>query len=103
MLALGKAFLTKPRLLCIDELSLGLQPSIVAQILGIVREMHARGTTIIVVEQSLNVALSLATTAVFMEKGQVRFTGPARDLLERPDLARSVFLDGADIGAGSEQ
>ena len=59
-----------------------------------------RGTTIIIVEQSLNVALSLATTAVFMEKGQVRFTGPAKDLLERPDLARSVFLDGADIGAG---
>jgi ABC-type branched-subunit amino acid transport system ATPase component/predicted MFS family arabinose efflux permease len=95
MLALGKAFLTRPRLLCIDELSLGLQPSIVAQILEIVREMHRRGTTIIIVEQSLNVALSLATTAVFMEKGQVRFTGPARDLLERPDLARSVFLDGA--------
>ncbi len=98
MLALGKAFLTRPRLLCIDELSLGLQPSIVAQILGIVREMHARGTTIIVVEQSLNVALSLATTAVFMEKGQVRFQGPARELLERPDLARSVFLDGATLG-----
>jgi ABC-type branched-subunit amino acid transport system ATPase component/predicted MFS family arabinose efflux permease len=94
MLALGKAFLTKPRLLCIDELSLGLQPSIVAQILEIVREMHRRGTTIIIVEQSLNVALSLATTAVFMEKGEVRFTGPARELLERPDLARSVFLDG---------
>ena len=101
MLALGKAFLTKPRLLCIDELSLGLQPSIVAQILDIVREMHARGTTIIIVEQSLNVALSLATTAVFMEKGQVRFTGPARELLERPDLARSVFLDGADLGSDS--
>jgi len=99
MLALGKAFLTKPRLLCIDELSLGLQPSIVAQILEIVREMHRRGTTIIIVEQSLNVALSLATTAVFMEKGQVRFTGPARDLLDRPDLARSVFLDG--VGGGS--
>jgi len=99
MLALGKAFLTKPRLLCIDELSLGLQPSIVAQILDIVREMHRRGTTIIIVEQSLNVALSLATTAVFMEKGQVRFTGPARELLERPDLARSVFLEG--VGGSS--
>ncbi|HEU5082418.1 MAG TPA: ATP-binding protein [Acidimicrobiales bacterium] len=100
MLALGKAFLTEPRLLCIDELSLGLQPSIVADILDIVREVHARGTTIIIVEQSLNVALSLATTAVFMEKGQVRFTGPARELLERPDLARSVFLDGAQLGGG---
>jgi len=100
MLALGKAFLTEPRLLCIDELSLGLQSSIVADILEIVREVHARGTTIIIVEQSLNVALSLATTAVFMEKGQVRFTGPARELLERPDLARSVFLDGAQLGEG---
>ena len=95
MLALGKAFLTRPRLLCIDELSLGLAPQVVASLLEIVREMHARGTTILIVEQSLNVALSLATTAVFMEKGQVRFTGPARELLERPDLARSVFLEGA--------
>ncbi len=95
MLALGKAFLTRPRLLCIDELSLGLAPAIVERLFGIVREMHQRGTTILVVEQSVNVALALATTAVFMEKGQVRFTGPARDLLDRPDLLRSVFLGGA--------
>ncbi len=95
MLALGKAFLTRPRLLCIDELSLGLSPSVTGSLLGIVREMHARGTTIVIVEQSLNVALSLASTAVFMEKGQVRFAGPAAELLERPDLARSVFLEGA--------
>ena len=95
MLAIGKAFLTRPRLLCIDELSLGLAPAVVASLLEIVREMHRRGTTIIIVEQSLNVALTLAETAVFMEKGQVRFVGPARELLDRPDLARSVFLDGA--------
>jgi ABC-type branched-subunit amino acid transport system ATPase component/predicted MFS family arabinose efflux permease len=95
MLAIGKAFLTRPRLLCIDELSLGLAPGVVASRLEIVREMHRRGTTIVIVEQSLNVALTLAETAVFMEKGQVRFVGPARDLLERPDLARSVFLEGA--------
>jgi branched-chain amino acid transport system ATP-binding protein len=95
MLALGKAFLTRPRLYCIDELSLGLAPAVVSSLLDIVREMHAQGTTILIVEQSLNVALTLATTAVFMEKGHVRFSGPARDLLERPDLARSVFLEGA--------
>jgi branched-chain amino acid transport system ATP-binding protein len=95
MLAIGKAFLTRPRLLCIDELSLGLAPGVVASLLEIVREMHQRGTTIVIVEQSLNVALTLAETAVFMEKGQVRFVGPARELLERPDLARSVFLEGA--------
>lgn len=95
MLAVGKAFLTRPRLLCIDELSLGLAPTVVELLLGIVRQLHARGTTVVIVEQSVNVALSVATTAVFMEKGQVRFTGPARELLERPDLLRSVFLEGA--------
>ena len=94
MLALGKAFLTRPKLLCIDELSLGLAPTVVEQLLGIVREIHARGTTVVIVEQSVNVALALATTAVFMEKGEVRFSGPARELLDRPDLLRSVFLEG---------
>ncbi|GAC1602634.1 MAG: hypothetical protein NVS3B21_30910 [Acidimicrobiales bacterium] len=95
MLAVGKAFLTRPRLLCIDELSLGLAPAVVELLLGIVRELHALGTTVVIVEQSVNVALSIATTAVFMEKGQVRFVGPAQDLLDRPDLLRSVFLEGA--------
>jgi ABC-type branched-subunit amino acid transport system ATPase component/predicted MFS family arabinose efflux permease len=95
MLALSKAFLTKPALLCIDELSLGLAPAITAELLDIVRELHARGTTIVVVEQSVNVALALATTAVFMEKGQVRYAGPAEALRDRSDLLRSVFLSGA--------
>ncbi|MGH2760789.1 MAG: ABC transporter ATP-binding protein, partial [Actinomycetota bacterium] len=95
MLALGKAFLTRPRLLCIDELALGLAPQVVGSLLAIVREMHERKTTVVIVEQSLNVACSIASTAVFLEKGHVRFVGPARDLLERPDLARSVFLEGA--------
>jgi ABC-type branched-subunit amino acid transport system ATPase component len=95
MLGLGKAFLTRPKLLCIDELSLGLAPSVTGSLLEIVREMHRRGTTIVIVEQSVNVALSLATTAVFMEKGQVRFAGPADELRERSDLLRSVFLGNA--------
>jgi branched-chain amino acid transport system ATP-binding protein len=95
MLALAKAFLTRPRLLCMDELSLGLAPTVVEQLFAIVREIHAQGTTVLIVEQSVNVALALATTAVFMEKGQVRYTGPAADLLDRPDLLRSVFLEGA--------
>jgi ABC-type branched-subunit amino acid transport system ATPase component len=95
MLALGKAFLTRPRLLCIDELALGLAPQVVGSLLEIAREMHRQGTTIVIVEQSLNVACSIATTAVFLEKGHVRFTGPALQLLERPDLARSIFLEGA--------
>ena len=92
MLALGGALMTKPRLLMIDELSLGLAPTIVAQLLEVVREIHRRGTTIIIVEQSINVALNLAERAVFMEKGAVRFEGPTDVLLERDDVARAVFL-----------
>ena len=96
MVALGRAFIADPRLLLIDELSLGLAPVIVEQLLGIVRAFAARGTTLVLVEQSVNVALSVATTAYFMERGQVRFGGPAADLLDRPDLLRSVFLEGAE-------
>jgi branched-chain amino acid transport system ATP-binding protein len=95
MLALGSALMTRPELLMIDELSLGLAPTIVGQLLEVVQEIHDRGTTIVIVEQSVNVALNLSKRAVFMEKGEVRFEGPASDLLERPDILRSVFIAGA--------
>ena len=95
MLALGGALMTKPELLMIDELSLGLAPTIVGQLLDVVREIHRRGTTIVIVEQSINVALQLAQRAVFMEKGEVRFEGATADLLDRPDILRSVFIAGA--------
>ncbi|HET6811339.1 MAG TPA: ATP-binding cassette domain-containing protein [Acidimicrobiales bacterium] len=95
MLALGGALMTRPELLMIDELSLGLAPTIVGRLLEVVQEVHRRGTTIVIVEQSVNVALNLAERAVFMEKGEVRFEGPAVELLERPDILRSVFIAGA--------
>jgi branched-chain amino acid transport system ATP-binding protein len=97
-LALGMAFVAKPKLLIIDELSLGLAPTIVELLLNMVREIHAQGCTIILVEQSVNVALTIATRAYFMEKGEVRFEGPAAELLERGDILRSVFLEGAGGG-----
>ena len=95
MLALGKALLLEPRLLCIDELSLGLAPAVVADLLDLVRTIHANGTTIVIVEQSVNIALSVAQRAIFMEKGEVRFDGDASELRDRSDLLRSVFLHGA--------
>src|SRR5207245_4884572 len=100
MLALAQAFMNRPRLLMIDELSLGLAPTIVGQLLDVVRMIHASGTTVVLVEQSVNLALTLAERAVFMEKGEVRFTGPAAELLDRPDILRSVFLAGASEMAG---
>ena len=98
MLALAMAFLAEPRLLMIDELSLGLAPVVVEQLLGVVRGLRDRGTTVILVEQSVNVALTVADTAYFMEKGEIRFHGPTAELLERPDVLRSVFLHGAVAG-----
>ena len=94
-LGLGMAFVAKPRLLIIDELSLGLAPTIVEQLLGIVRAIHDQGCTIVLVEQSVNLALTIASRAYFMEKGEVRFSGPTEELLDRGDVLRSVFLEGA--------
>ena len=94
MLALAKAVMLEPQLLCIDELSLGLAPVVVQDILQIVERLKDQGITMIIVEQSLNVALAIADRAVFMERGQVMFEGPAKDLLERDDLLRAVFLSG---------
>jgi branched-chain amino acid transport system ATP-binding protein len=102
MLTLGMAFIGKPRLLMIDELSLGLAPSVVAQLLDVVRSLRDAGTTVILVEQSVNVALTVADRAYFMEKGEVRFEGPTSELLERPDLLRSVFLRAAAAEVESE-
>lgn len=94
-LAIAKALLLDPWLLCIDELSLGLAPIVVEGLLETVRQVNAHGTTVVVVEQSLNIAASLCDRAVFLEKGAIRFEGEPRELLERGDIARSVFL-GAD-------
>jgi branched-chain amino acid transport system ATP-binding protein len=99
MLALGQAFLMRPRLLMIDELSLGLAPAIIEQLLGIIRQLRDQGTTVLLVEQSLNVALTIAERAVFMEKGAIQFDGPTSELLRRPDLIRSIFMGGAVGGA----
>ncbi len=92
MLSLAMAFMTRPKVLAIDELSLGLAPTVVSRLVETVREIHRQGTTVILVEQSVNVALLLAQRAVFLEKGQVRFRGETRNLLDRPDILRAVFL-----------
>ena len=103
MLSLAGVFMNRPKLLMIDELSLGLAPTIVGKLIEVVHRVHEQtGVTIVVVEQSVNVALTLAQRAVFMEKGEVRFTGPTDELLDRPDILRSVFIAGASSPGASE-
>ena len=87
MLALGMAFVAKPRVLLIDELSLGLAPVVVGQLLPLVRRLADDGMAVILVEQSVNVALTLAERAYFMERGTIRFSGPTAELLKRPRSA----------------
>jgi ABC-type branched-subunit amino acid transport system ATPase component len=97
MLALGRVLIHEPEILLIDELSLGLAPVVVQRLLATIEQLKAAGQTMLIVEQSLNVALSVADRAIFLEKGEIRFEGAARDLLERDDLVRAVFF-GAEGG-----
>ena len=92
MLALARVLMHDPEILLIDELSLGLAPVVVQRLLELVDTLKERGQTMLIVEQSLNVALAIADRAIFLEKGEIRFEGPAQELLERDDLARAVFF-----------
>src|SRR5690606_1946971 len=102
-LALAMALLARSRLLLVDELSLGLAPLIVSQLIPLLAEARDAGATIVLVEQSADVALAVADRAVFLEKGEVRFQGPAADLRGRTDLLRAVFLSSGTAELEAEQ
>jgi ABC-type branched-subunit amino acid transport system ATPase component/predicted MFS family arabinose efflux permease len=92
MLALARVLMQDPEILLIDELSLGLAPVVGQRLLELVDRLRARGQTMVIVEQSLNVALAISDRAIFLEKGTVKFEGDAQELLDRDDLARAVFF-----------
>ena len=92
LLTLSMALATRPRWLLVDELTLGLAPATAEHVVTILRELRDAGTTVVVVEQSLDLALQLADRAYFLEQGEVRFEGSPHTLVERPDLVRAVFL-----------
>ena len=101
MVALAMSFIMRPRVLLIDELSLGLAPVVVGQLLPVVQRLAQEGVTVVLVEQSVNIALTVAQRAYFLERGEIRFAGPTAELLNRPDILRSVFLSGAAQGDSS--
>ena len=103
MMAVGRALMADPELLLVDELSLGLAPVVMQEIVAAIEELVRRGKTLLLVEQSLNVALVLAEHAYFMEKGEIRFSGATADLLDRGDLVRSVFLGRDGEGDGEDE
>lgn len=95
MLALAMATITRPKLFLIDELSLGLSPIVVEQLLGAIESMRQSGTAILLVEQSMNVAVAVADRVYVMDTGVVRFTGTADELAAHPELLWSVYLQKA--------
>jgi ABC-type branched-subunit amino acid transport system ATPase component len=95
MVALAKALLPEPKLLVIDELSLGLAPVVIERILRVIEQLKANGLAMLIVEQSLNVAMAFADRAVFMERGEVRFVGDPAELVHNGDLVRAVFMGAA--------
>ena len=91
MLAMGRALMGKPDLLMLDEPSMGLAPILVEQIFAIIGELHAAGTTILLVEQNAQMALSVADRAYVLETGTIGMSGPAADLLN-DDAVRKAYL-----------
>ena len=91
MLAMGRAMMSKPKLIMLDEPSMGLAPLLVEQIFQIIAELHAAGTTILLVEQNAQMALSVADRAYVLETGRIVMQGEARALLE-DDQVRRAYL-----------
>jgi branched-chain amino acid transport system ATP-binding protein len=91
MLAIGRALMARPRVLLLDEPSAGLSPVIVGQLVDIIRALHARGLTIVLVEQNVGVAAALAERAHVLVNGEIGVSGPAADLLTNPDVLASYL------------
>ena len=93
MLAMGRALMSRPKLLMLDEPSMGLAPILVQQIFDIIRELHAAGTTILLVEQNAEMALQVATRAYVMESGRIVLSGTGEEL-SRSDDIKKAYLGG---------
>jgi len=91
MLALGRALMSRPRLLLLDEPSMGLAPMLVEKIFAIIQEINRSGTTILLVEQNAQLALAIARRAYVLETGHIVLAGPARQLAENPEVRRAYL------------
>ena len=98
MLAIGRALMSKPKVLLLDEPSMGLAPLLVNQIFSIIEEINRRGTTVLLVEQNAQQALRLAHRAYVIETGRIVKSAPAADLLTDPEV-KAAYL-GGDLGVG---
>lgn len=93
MLAMGRALMSKPKLLMLDEPSMGLAPILVQQIFDIIKELHASGTTILLVEQNAEMALNIADRAYVLESGRIKLSGTGKELAQSDEI-KKAYLGG---------
>ena len=91
MLAIGRALMSNPTLLLLDEPSLGLAPAMVAAVFHVIEEIRRQGVTVLMVEQNAALALRMADRGYVMENGRIALEGRARDLLDNPDVRRAYL------------
>ena len=98
MVAISRALMSHPRLLCMDEPSMGLSPVFVEQVFDIIQTINRQGTTIFMVEQNARQALQISDYGLVLEQGQARIDGPAADILADKRIARLFLKLGENIG-----
>ena len=93
MLAMGRALMSRPKLLCLDEPSMGLAPLLVQEIFDIIKDINEKGTTVLLVEQNTNMALQIAHRAYVMETGRIALSGTGEELLQSDEI-KKAYLGG---------
>ena len=93
MLAMGRALMSRPHLMMLDEPSMGLAPILVQQIFGIIKELHAAGTTILLVEQNAEMALEIANRAYVLESGRIKLSGTGEEIAKSDEIKKAYLGD----------
>ena len=91
MLAMGRALMATPKILLLDEPSMGLAPILVKEIFSIIKDINAKGTTILLVEQNARMALSVATRAYVMETGKIVMSGTGQELADSEEIQKAYL------------
>jgi branched-chain amino acid transport system ATP-binding protein len=103
MLAIGRALMTQPKLLVLDEPSLGLAPTLVAEIFRLIERLRANGIAILLSEQNAQMTLAIADRAYVIETGSIALQGSGRELLGRPEIAERYLGIGGDSDSAGRQ
>lgn len=97
MVVLAQALASKPKVVVVDELSLGLAPVVVKRLMPVMEQVAAQGVGVLLIEQFAHVALALANKAYVIEGGRIQYSGTAAELRDNPDIVKAAYLLGADV------